>query len=123
MSTIAGQALFDSGPHRFAPRKVGRLWAPPLRLDSLQDRVVVFSTILELHIVQTGRLAATSEAALWALVDVIKARCESALTGTLVDSAGRAWTNMTLLTFTPGDRVDRGRVFSLEYSADYVRLL
>lgn len=122
MSTIAGQSLFDSGPHRFVIRNVGRLWVPPLRLDPLQDTVLVYAANLEVAIVQTGRLVAANTGALWTQVELIRNRAESLLTGTLVDNNGQSWTGMTLLTFRPEDRVDRGRVVSLGYRADYVRL-
>ncbi len=122
MSTHAGQSLFNSGPHRFAPRSMGRLWVPPLTLDTLQDLTTVFTTNLEVSLRQTGRLIGSSESDLWSQVETIRARCEAKLFGTLVDNAGRSWVNMTLLTFRPADRADRGRVISLAYTADYVRL-
>lgn len=122
MSTHAGQSLFNSGPHRFSMRTAGKLWVPPLTLDSLQDLTTVFTANLEVSVRQSGRLIGSSETDLWSQVDTIRARCEAKLFGTLVDSAGRSWTNMTLLTFRPADRVDRGRVISLAYTADYIRL-
>lgn len=122
MSTIAGQSLFNSGPHRFIVRTVGRLWVPPLTLDALQDLTTVYTANLEVAIKQTGRLTGTSVADLWSQVETIRARCEAKLNGTLVDNNGQSWTNMTLLTFRPADRVDRGRIVSLTYTADYIRL-
>ncbi|MBL0921568.1 MAG: hypothetical protein IBJ10_05500 [Phycisphaerales bacterium] len=123
MSTIAGQSLFNSGPHRFLHGRVGRLWAPPLRLDSLQDRIVVFPTNLELVIRQEGRLVGASEADLWAQAALIQARCQSLLTGALVDNSGNTWTGMTLIEFAPESNADRGRAVSLAYGAMYARLL
>ncbi len=123
MSTIAGQSLFNSGPHRFVHGEVGRLWAPPLRLDALQDRIVVFPVNLELVIRQVGRLVGSSEADLWAQIATIQARCQSLLNGSLVDNSGNTWTNMTLLSFEPSRAADRGRVVSLAYTAVYARLL
>ena len=114
--------MFDSGPHRFVVRTLGRLWVPPLRIDPLQDRVLVYSANLELMIVQTGRLVAPTIGALWTQVDLIKSRAEATLTGALVDNDGRSWAGMSLLTFRPEDRVDRGREVSLGYRVDYVRL-
>ena len=122
-STIAGQALFNSGPHRFALRPVGRLWLPPLVIDELQESTQVIATPIELAIIQTGRLVAATESALWALVDTIKGHADSALRGALIDHSGREWDNMTLLRFRPADRLDRGRVISLAYQADYIRLI
>lgn len=123
MSTIAGQSLFNSGPHRFAHGRVGRLWAPPLRLDSLQDRIVVFPTNVELVIRQSGRLIGAGEADLWAQVALIQSRCEALLTGALVDNSGTTWPSMTLLEFAPEPATDRGRAISLAYAAVYARLL
>lgn len=123
MSTIAGQSLFNSGPHRFIHGRVGRLWAPPLRLDALQDRIVVFPTSVELVIRQTGRLIGSSEADLWAQVALIQTRCQALLNGALVDNGGNTWSDMTLLEFAPEAGADRGRALSLAYAAVYARLL
>lgn len=122
MSTIAGQSLFNSGPHRFIVRAVGKLWVPPLALDQLQDLTTVYNANLEVAVKQFGRLTGSSETDLWTQVETIRARCEAKLNGTLVDNTGRSWANMTLLTFRPADRVDRGRAISLGYTADYIRL-
>ena len=121
MSTFAGLGLFNSGPHRFALKALGALWVPPLALDPLQSRVEVFAVNLELQIKQTGRLTALTEADLWSQVEAIRARVNARTLGTLVDNAGQTWAGMTLLTFRPGEQVDRGRLFSLAYTADYVR--
>lgn len=121
MSAIAGQTLFNSGPHRFTLRKVGSLWFPPFALDAFQTSVDVSGPI-ELHIVQTGRLIASTDADLVAQINAIKSAGEGQLTGALVDNAGQVWTNMTFLTFRPADAIDRGRVISLAYTADYIRL-
>ena len=121
MSTINGQGLFNSGPHRFVTRVLGQLALPPLAIDFLQTATEPLGAN-ELAIVQRGRLVDTTTAGLWAQVDAIKSAAEGMLTGTLVDNNGRSWTGMTLLRFVPDDRVDRGRVVSLGYRADYVRL-
>lgn len=121
-STFAGMGLFNSGPHRFALRPAGRVFLPPLRFDLLTDVTVVYDTPLEAAIEQTGRLVAEEESSLWSLVDAVANEARAARTGTLVDHSGRAYADMTLLLFTPSDRVDRGRVFSVGYSARYVRL-
>jgi hypothetical protein len=123
VSTIAGQSLFNSGPHRFVHGEVGRLWAPPLRLDALQDRIVVFPVNLELVIRQVGRLIGSSEADLWSQVATIQARCEALLTGALVDNSGNTWTGMSLLSFEPDGGAEHGRAVSMAYAATYARLL
>jgi hypothetical protein len=72
--------------------------------------------------VQSGRLIASTDADLVAQINAIKSAGEGQLTGALVDNAGQVWTNMTFLTFRPADAIDRGRVISLAYTADYIRL-
>lgn len=121
MSSIAGQSLFDSGPHRFAVRRVGSLWFPPFALDPFQSTVDVVGPI-ELHIIQTGRLIAPSVSNLWAQVDAIKSAGEGQLTGTLIDSTSQVWPNMTFLQFRCAPTIHRARTVSLAYTADYIRL-
>jgi len=121
MSTIAGQALFNSGPHRFVIKPVGMLIVPPLTFDPIQTTTNVIVP-LELSIMQTGRLIGADEADLWAQVELIRTQAEAQLTGTLVDNNAIQWTGMTLLRFAPEDRADRGRAVSLAYRADYIRL-
>ena len=121
MSSIDGETLFNSGPHRFVVRSVGTLYFPPLSLDFLQTTTELIGPI-ELAIRQLGRLVSTTESGLWSQVDAIKSAGEAQLNGTLVDNTGTGWTGMTFLRFRPDDRVDRGRVISLVYQADYIRL-
>lgn len=119
-STFGGVAYFNSGPHRFVVRRLGRLvqgpFGTPLDLPYSTDRGPA-----ELAIVQTGRLIAASNAALWTLIDAVQARAESTLAGTLVDHHGRSWANLRMIAFRPDDRIDRGRVFSIRYRVDYLR--
>jgi len=121
VSSIAGQSLFDSGPHRFVVRSLGSLFFPPLSIDFLQTTTEVIGPI-ELAIRQTGRLIAPTDADLRDQLDAIRAAGEGQLTGTLIDNAGQSWEEMTFLRFRPDDRVDRGRVISLAYSSDYIQL-
>lgn len=121
MSSINGQTLFNSGPHRFVIRSVGTLYFPPLSLDFLQTTTELIGPI-ELAIRQLGRLVSTTEAGLRSQIEAIKTAGEAGVNGTLVDNAGQSWTGMTFLRFRPDDRVDRGRVISLAYQADYIRL-
>ena len=119
-STFNGVALFNSGPHRFAPGKVGRLLDNPLRGGNVypysQDRGT-----LEPEITQTGRLVAASEGALWALWDAVRDKAEAPTTGTLIDHSGRSWPGMTMVMVQATGPVDRGRVFSLEYTVRYLK--
>jgi hypothetical protein len=120
-STIAGQTLFDSGPERFVVRSVGTLFLPPLALDALQITTTPL-TALEVWIIQTGRLTAPTDTALWDQVELIRQRAEAQLTGTLVLPTGRQFMDMTLLRLAPESPVEHGRVVSLGYRADYIRL-
>lgn len=120
-STIAGQALFDSGPQRFVVKPVGKLYLPPLTLDALQDSTVVIGD-LELWIVQTGRLVGTDDDDLWDQIDLIRQRAEAALNGTLVIPSGESFTDMTLLRMKPEGPIEHGRAVSMAYRADYIRL-
>jgi len=121
MSSIAGQTLFNSGPHRFIIKPVGMLFVPPLVFDPIQITTNVI-TPLELAIIQTGRLVGTTEQDLWNQVNTIKTQAEAQLTGALITNNAITWTNMTLLRIAPDDRVDRGRAISLAYTAIYIRL-
>lgn len=119
-STFGGIAYFNSGPHRFVVERLGRLVQGPFEtgLD------LAFSTDRgpkELAMLQTGRLIAPTNAALWTLIDAIQSRCEGTLAGTLVDHHGRAWTGLRMIAFQPEDRIDRGRVYSLAYRVRYLR--
>ncbi|MCC5824021.1 MAG: hypothetical protein LAT64_13125 [Phycisphaerales bacterium] len=121
MSSFKGVNLFGSGPHRFTVGREGR-------------RVVTYAALTgdpsvpgsfasgdhELRVTVTGRLTAASEAALWSQRDAITAQAASASgPGTLADGKGRTWTDMKLLTFTPAGPIDRGRVLSLAYTAEF----
>ncbi len=121
-ATFDGHSLFDSGPHRIAMRARGRLWFPPLTLDEFTEDTIVIATPREPALVQTGRLVAQSESALWSLADAIVALAEEARVGDLVEHSGRTWPQMTMLRFEPTGPIDIGRVVSLGYSIDYIRL-
>lgn len=121
MSSIAGQTLFDSGPHRFALKPVGMLFVPPLFFDPIQTTTNVV-TQLEVAIVQSGRLTAATAASVWAQVELIRAAAEAQLTGDLIDQHGVVRPGMTLLRFDPASHLDVGRVVSLAYEARYIRL-
>jgi len=119
-STFAGLSLFDSGPHRFAVRTVGRYVGFPFEGGSAGTTIELFGQ-RELVITQTGRLVGPTDASVWQQFDDVRTRAESATTGDLVDHAGRVWRDMTLVERRAGDRVDRGREVSLGYRATYVR--
>lgn len=119
-STFGGVAYFNSGPHRFVIKRIGRLVQGPfqtaLDLPYSTDRGPA-----EVAVVQIGRLTAATNAALWAIIDSIQTRAENTTAATLIDHHGRQWTNMRLIAFTMESRIDRGRVYSVRYRADYLR--
>lgn len=119
-STFGGVAYFNSGPHRFVEKRLGRLVQGPfqtaLDLPYSTDRGPA-----EMAVAQTGRLMAATNAALWTLIDAIQAKAESSTSGTLIDHHGRQWTNMRMISFRMDDRIDRGRVLSVRYKVDYLR--
>ncbi len=120
-STFNNQPLFNSGPHRFHVRAVGRLTTAPLRGSNFNPSTRD-DAVLELEITQTGRLIAATEAALWSLFDTARAVAEGTTPGTLVDHSGKSWPAMRLLRIDPIGPVDRGRVFSLPYTARYLKM-
>lgn len=120
-SSIDGQTLFDSGPERFVVKPVGSLFVPPLSINEVQTTTTIFGD-LELWIVQTGRLVGDDDDGLWDQIDAIRAQAEAALTGTLALPNGRSFTGMSLLRFKPESAFDRGRVVSVAYRVDYIRL-
>lgn len=119
-STFAGFQLFNSGPHRFIIGRVGRLIRGPFE-SPFDLPYTTNEGVRELTIQQLGRLVAASNTELWSLIDAIQAQCELPRTGTLTDHWNRQWTGMTLTTFEPAQRIDRGRVFSVGYRVVYLR--
>lgn len=121
MSSFKGDDLFGSVPHRF---EVGRQGSRVVSYAAASGDPTVGGSFvsgdLELRITVRGRLVATSEPALWSLRDAITDEAASAAgPGTLADGRGRTWTGVRLLSFTPDGPVDRGRVFSVGYTAEF----
>jgi hypothetical protein len=119
-SSFKGLNLFGSGPHRFAVLAQGQLVVPELRLGNVLSGSRYLGP-LEVEVVVTGRLSAASDAALWGLRDAVTAQLlNPPAPGTLIDHHGRTWTDMSFVRFEPGDRTDRGRLVTLEYSATFL---
>lgn len=123
--------LFNSGPHRFGHRAIGELVVPNAVLNPLQPGSIAAGP-LELVVVVTGRLVASSESALWTLRDAIAAQLtDPPVMATLIDHHGRTWNDMSFVRFEPlepsggqgAGRTDRGRVRSLAYRATFVKFL
>ena len=119
-SSFKGLDLFGSGPHRFAVKKQGQLVVPELSIGGAISGSAYLGP-LEPAVIVTGRLVAADEAGLWTLRDAVAAELlDPPDPGMLVDLHGRAWNDMSLVTFEPGDRTDRGRVVSLSYTAVFL---
>lgn len=121
MSSFKSLDLFGSGPHRFAAEFQGSLVVPKLRLG-ITESGSGWLGLEEFTMVVTGRLVASSQSALWAQRDAIVAQLiDPPTAGTLVDNAGRSHANMSFIGFEEDDRVDRGRVWSVAYTARFRR--
>ncbi len=123
MSSFKGINLFGSGPHRF---RVGREGRRVITYAALTGDPSIPGSFVsgdhELRVTVTGRLAASTESALWTLRDAITAQAASTATaGTLADGNARTWTDMKLLSFTPESPTDRGRRYTLAYTAEFGR--
>ena len=121
-SSFKGADLFGSGPHRFGQGRQGQVMLSWISLGTVQPGTVAIG-LTELDVTVTGRLVASSEAALWALRDAVVAEFEeSPNPGTLVDQHGRSWAGMSFIDFREGDRTDRGRVCSIAYEAVFRKI-
>src|SRR5690349_11148301 len=112
MSSYKGLNLFGSGPHRFAegPRAEvtdSELFLTPPNSGSR------YIGLGEPTVTVTGRLVASSEPDLWAAVDSIAAQVINPPEPGMLDAGARSWSDMSFIQFTPADRIDRGRAFSL----------
>ena len=119
MSSFKGLDLFGSGPHRFAQSLQGEDVVPNYILGIGGSGSTPVGA-LELDVVVTGRLVAAGESALWTKRDAITAQlAHPPVPGTLIDSNGRSWTGMSFITYQEAPRTDRGRTWSIEYTATF----
>ena len=118
-----GQEIFGDGPQRCAVGPLGEYVLPYAAVNPYQAGSTPVGP-LELTITVTGRMVAESEEDLWALRDAAAAQlAHPPVTGTLVDTTGREWVSMSFIKFVSADRRDRGREFSLGFTATFVRFL
>lgn len=121
MSSFKGIDLFGSGPHRFTLLVQGEDVVPNYILGISESGSTPVGT-LELDVIVTGRLVATSESGLWARRDAITAQlADPPVPGTLVDSHAHEWEGMSLIAYAETGFVDRGRVRSVGYKATFRR--
>lgn len=122
-SSFKGLNLFGSGPHRFARSTQGQLLIADIQLGSFTPKSNPFG-LVELEIVVRGRLVASSESALWTLRDAITAQLQDPpAKGDLIDHTTRTYTDMSFVRFDEGPKTDRGRAYSLPYTARFRRLI
>ena len=125
MSTFRGTNFFGSGPHRVVQGSREQTVIPLWVLFSLgyDDSSGSESQGDDDVIVRVrGRLVGTTEALLWskrdALVQEVK-RGVPAKKGTLVDNHGRSWADLVLVSYAESGEIDRGRVWSVGYTATF----
>ena len=103
---VAGETARAALTARFSLQSIGRLEA---WLDVSRSRDGA-----EL----TGRLVAASESGLRTLRDAVAAQLlDPPTAGTLVDTTGRSWAGMSLVEYREEPAVDRGRSWSIAYTA------
>ncbi|MDX2148481.1 MAG: hypothetical protein SFZ23_13260 [Planctomycetota bacterium] len=114
--------LFSSGPHRFWIGRQGQTQVSKLSQAVLEPGVFVIG--LEwLRVLVVGRLVATSESALWTLRSAMVAELVNPpIRAPLVDRWGRTFADMSFVTYTESPRVDRGRSWSIGYTAEFKRI-
>lgn len=120
-SSFKGVNLFASGPHRFHVGVQGSAVLTDAALGSPGPNSYPVG-VRELDILVTGRLAASTAAALDTLRDAVTAMLiQPPTAGSLIDAAGRAWADMSFITYEESGPIDRGRVFSVAYEARFRR--
>ncbi|MCC6427207.1 MAG: hypothetical protein IT435_10350 [Phycisphaerales bacterium] len=122
-SSFKGKNLFGSGPHRFWRGRQGQMLIPDVELGSYTPKSNPFG-LVELEVIVRGRLLAGGESALWELRDDIADELlDPPTAGTLIDLTGRSYADMSFVRFDEAQRTDRGRVYSLAYTARFRRLI
>jgi hypothetical protein len=121
MSTFKGLDLFGPGPHEVTVGPRGSFVLPDAALGSPGPNSYAVG-VRELDLAVEGRLVAASLAALEAQRDAVAAQLLNPPTaGTLVDPHGRAWAGLSFISFEERGPVERGRVWSLAYTARFRR--
>ncbi len=117
MSSFKGLDLFGSGPHRFSVGPRGQLITSNF-FNGAGNAGSTAQGLIAWQVIVRGRLVGATQGALQAARDAVVAQLQATPTpGDLVDTRGRTWPAMSLVSFQEGDRTDRGRVFSVAYAA------
>lgn len=117
MSSFKGIDLFGTGPHRFSVGPRGQLITSNF-FNGAGNAGSTAQGLIAWQVIVKGRLAGATQAALDAARDAVLAQLEPTPTpGDLVDTRGRTWEGMSFVSFQEGDRTDRGRLYSVAYTA------
>ncbi len=120
-SSFKSVDLLGSGPHRFSTGPLGQQVVLRLQIGQTAAGSISLGG-QELTVTVRGRLAAESDSTLQDALDAIQSQLDNwATAGVLVDHHGRSWDDMKFVSFTPDDRIDRGREVSLGYTARFIR--
>ena len=123
MSSFRGNDIFGSGPHRVtAPARellvIPRWVQIGFPHDNGQGSEVLGAK--ERIMTVSGRLVASSESSLWTLREAVASEAElPEKQGDLVDNLGHTWPGMTMISYEEHGPVDRGRVWSVRYTATF----
>ncbi len=120
MSTLDGQDLFGSGPHRIRPEGPKRA-LQTRRFAGLSGELVIDMGACSRQIVQDGRLQAPSAAELNAMIVAIEALADGQL-HTLQDNHGRQFQRVVIEEFQPTTPIQAGRGYWCEYTLHYRQL-
>ncbi len=120
-ATWKSTAYFDSGPHRFTAGRFGRIVFPPYTGPNDSAIAIDFGTRAP-ELIQTGRLVAATETALWTLWSTFKTASLSSAGGTLVLHGGESFADMLVARFQATGPVDRGRAFSMPYEVHWIEV-
>ncbi|MFG0305680.1 MAG: hypothetical protein ACF8Q5_05645 [Phycisphaerales bacterium JB040] len=125
MTTFRGIDFFGSGPHRVVQGAreqtlvaywviFGQAYDDSTGTESQGDDDVVVTV--------RGRLVGATEADLWDAREALMAEVQRgvpAKRGDLVDADGRVWADLVLVGYAEDGPIDRGRVWSVGYSATF----
>lgn len=123
-SSYKNDDIFGSGPHQFNVGRRGRRIVP---LSAIANDASVAGAEqfgeFELRVEVRGRLVATTESNLRNQIDDILAYTDSGETsGTLRDGNGAEWDGVKLLNLELFGAIERGRAFSVSYTAEFGEL-
>ncbi|MEM9066449.1 MAG: hypothetical protein AAGB51_13275 [Planctomycetota bacterium] len=117
-----GQEIFGDGPVAFREEGPEQLVVSGLALfDELFGYAYALG-LRDFRVVVTGRLVGSSYSLLDSRRDAFRSRVTEPLTmGQLSDGLGGSWDEMSLISYLENGSVERGREWSVGYSATFHR--